>query len=764
MSSYDYDHDHMVQYSNSGVSEELSHRLPNGVPATIVIESPAPPTNHHHHDHDSGNRHRDPGHEDATAAIATATATTPLGHHRRSALRSPFCSSPILCRRGGIKYVASPKSVTLPSLGVASHNQHHHNKSQHSHCNSHSHNNADHNSVSVAVSSTTTGVGVGGGEEQQRQRRRPTFSWSRFTRLRGHHRLETLGSVDFDASDRTAAAEHLEHKPSSKRDKEEEDEEDSTAKRSVSVRTKKTEKSCGSSNHNKSAHHRRERLMDSVLQGDWDAALDRISRCPGEASEWWEVTVTRRRHKDEEVDEEDDEVESCTERSLFLSPLHACALASTRKGATKDCNATALDVVEALLEADGEESATLRDADGRLALHWACESRYEPTTFAVDHSPSQDQQHGDVGDEDEKRNHYGNERKEEDNTSISDNNNNVDESPSVRLRVLRRLLLAHPEGVQAKDASSGRVPLHVACEGGDDDDDAASVVKTLLECWPEGASERDDAGWTPLAVVCHGDAGPDVASLILRAAPAVAGIGDDDDRAPLHLFLASLSRRRRRDAVAFVSSLVDADPSVLARAERRFGLSPLHVACSIPARRDDEVHAVAERVVRALLRRYPAAARCEDDRARSLPMHLACRAEAPAGVVRALLEEWPEAAARPDRDGRVPAHWACSCFRHRAGEGRTTTIEREERSAHIAETLVRARPDAARAVERKYGYAPLHVLCAHAPPGSARAERVHRTLLAAWPGAADLEDARGRVPRLLRCVDATSATTNEREG
>ena len=38
---------------------------------------------------------------------------------------------------------------------------------------------------------------------------------------------------------------------------------------------------------------RKRRLTDTVLNGDWDAALDRIARCPGEASEWSEVELVR---------------------------------------------------------------------------------------------------------------------------------------------------------------------------------------------------------------------------------------------------------------------------------------------------------------------------------------------------------------------------------------------------------------------------------------------------------------------------------------
>jgi ankyrin repeat protein len=233
--------------------------------------------------------------------------------------------------------------------------------------------------------------------------------------------------------------------------------------------------------------------------------------------------------------------------------------------------------------------------------------------------------------------------------------------------------------------------------------------------------------------------------------------------------------------------LIDANPSACRRQEDKYGFLPLHIACFRHDSEDEEDDAnscdtepirnsgvakqldlsavsstrdssVRERfspgVVKALLDSYPEGAAVKDDTG-WMPLHLVCRTN-PDGepLVRLLLDAHPEGATVRDRDGRLPLHWAC-CHRFSRMSGYdsndldTEALDREcarDPAESMLELLLEIYPDGVRKRERNYGFLPLHIACA-----SGASLGVIQRLLDAFPDAAKKQDKNGSLPVHIAC-------------
>lgn len=332
-----------------------------------------------------------------------------------------------------------------------------------------------------------------------------------------------------------------------------------------------------------------------------------------------------------------------------------------------------VDVIHALLKADSE-AVSLQDANGRLPIHFACDvERASP-------------------------------------------------------EVIEALLKAYPDGAQVKEMQFGFLPLHAACCRRNEvnkencrHDTQNKVIGALLSVYPDAVNEKDDQGWLPLALACRTGASFSVVQRILNENPSATKVMDREMRLPIHLALCA--RPGENEAVAIARILIEAFPSSLMQQERIFGFLPLHVACSFCNLSSSSA------LVRTLLVAYPEASKVPDRRG-SLPLHLACRAGAPASVIQQLVSIYPQGARHQDFQSRLPLHWACQM----------------KLSNECICILLDAYSNGAQKAEKKYNFLPLHVACLRGAP-----QNVIETLLRAFPDGAKCRDKKGCLPLHVAC-------------
>ena len=147
---------------------------------------------------------------------------------------------------------------------------------------------------------------------------------------------------------------------------------------------------------------------------------------------------------------------------------------------------------------------------------------------------------------------------------------------------------------------------------------------------PQGVLARWLGPPLPLHTAIVTEDNPVVARALLAASPRSASLAVDG-RLPLHLAL------ELRRSAATVAALICAHPEGAQVAFPKCDVHCLHAAIRLR-------HPL--RVVRALLRAWPGAARAPDA-AGELPLHAALRCDAPDAVVIAVLRAHPAAAAAP---------------------------------------------------------------------------------------------------------------------
>jgi len=218
-------------------------------------------------------------------------------------------------------------------------------------------------------------------------------------------------------------------------------------------------------------------LFRLVLKKDWEAATNRSSERPDEASTW---IVTKGFNG-----------------NLRFLPIHkACVLQPPASA------------VEALVGAH-PDGASSKDQDGWLPLHCACfygASEAVVSALLVAH-PKAAQNKDDEG---RLPLHYSCLK-----TAPAD--------------VVTALLRSFPKAAMSKD-DEGRLPIHHACSKGAGGD----VVEALLRASPRGAQSKDDQGRLPLHHACRKGASERVIATLLRVYPRGAQAKDDQDKLPLH--------------------------------------------------------------------------------------------------------------------------------------------------------------------------------------------------------------------------------------
>merc|ERR1711862_507706 len=143
-------------------------------------------------------------------------------------------------------------------------------------------------------------------------------------------------------------------------------------------------------------------------------------------------------------------------------------------------------------------------------------------------------------------------------------------------------------------------------------------------------------------------------------------------------------------------------------------------------------HAVARNptveVTEALLQTYPEAAAKSDSLFKRLPLHVACLNGASSDVIRELLGAYKNGAQHKMKDGQIPLHYACG-----SGASKDTILE-----------LVKAYPEGARCQDNN-GWLPIHLACLQ----NASAD-VIQLLLEIYPESVTIRTNRGNTP--IQCL------------
>jgi len=268
-------------------------------------------------------------------------------------------------------------------------------------------------------------------------------------------------------------------------------------------------------------------------------------------------------------------------------------------------------------------------------------------------------------------------------------------------------------GVRSKESWYGRLPIHVACSEGA----SAKVVEGLLLKDQKTSQQMDKDGNLPIHLAYLNGADAEVMSLLLQAYPEGIFVSNFAGSTPQ-----SLAVKISRPNKASVTKLMEACHTVAVspkgskdREENREKLVTLAVEDD-EAMFDNRFSELARNVMKKQWNAAIASAvRDEalgedqtnwieteltpDGRKWSrLPIHEACRLDAPQSVIRSIIENCPETVQCADTPyGRYPVHVALAA----------------RAPFDIIFALLEAYPDAAAAKESEFGYLPVHLACIH---------------------------------------------------
>jgi Ankyrin repeats (3 copies) len=151
----------------------------------------------------------------------------------------------------------------------------------------------------------------------------------------------------------------------------------------------------------------------------------------------------------------------------------------------------------------------------------------------------------------------------------------------------------------------------------------------------------------------------------------------------------------------------------------RDGSLPLHCACKKNAPLD---------VIQFLVETWPDAVKDkEKNKCGELPLHWVFSSNSPLDVIQLLVETWPDTVKEKNNNGSLPLHYACHY----------------NAPLDVMQFLVKMWPNAVKAKNR-YGFLPLHYACFHNAPLD-----VIQLLVETWPNAVKEKNKDGNTPLAL---------------
>jgi ankyrin repeat protein len=312
-------------------------------------------------------------------------------------------------------------------------------------------------------------------------------------------------------------------------------------------------------------------------------------------------------------------------------------------------------------------------------------------------------------------------------------------SQNLSLALVRLLLSHFPSAIRDKggreeeedeEEDNDLLPLHIAA----DHDAPLSVIRFLVQAYPDALNVRSAEGWLPLHFALRRSDSPDVIRFLVDECPPSLQVIQGGRRVALHV---AAERARKIEIIRIVHR---AWPEAL-REKTETGCTPLHLV-AMRSFLGSQQAAEGLGIIRYFLDQWPRSVD-ETTWTGALPVHLAARCASP-DAVRLLAERGPKLLllARPDDDGALPLHRAA---------GRTCGLKS---ALEVLQCLIEKAPGALQVADRR-GFLPLHE--AASSPDRNRSQRfwnqfrlpVVKHLVKAWPHALEVKDKAGRIPLLV---------------
>ena len=265
-------------------------------------------------------------------------------------------------------------------------------------------------------------------------------------------------------------------------------------------------------------------------------------------------------------------------------------------------------------------------------------------------------------------------------------------SPALSIDGIENALSFHPLAFAARDIND-KLPLHVVCGAFKSGGGSADVVEYLLKLYPDSVCEQNCYRDLPLHVACGGGA-------------------------PLQVVQRLYEQTQLRGCIN--KEMWD-----------KIGLwTPLHSACTGGCSLLEVIRYLVKEY-RGILKQHPIGEVC------CTPLHLACGNGAATGVIKYLVEQWPNVVRLCDSSGRLPLHKAC--------------YVRQSLQLEDIQCLVEEWPESLQEKEHERGATPLHCAC-----GKKTSVGIVQYLLEQWPEAVRIKDCKGRLPLQNACMGTES--------
>jgi ankyrin repeat protein len=280
-------------------------------------------------------------------------------------------------------------------------------------------------------------------------------------------------------------------------------------------------------------------------------------------------------------------------------------------------------------------------------------------------------------------------------------------NPYSSIESAELLLMVSPQAARGKTRRSS-YPIHVECS----QQCRWEVISQLIELWPEALHEANQDGLLPLHLLLENRSSTITSvQLLLDSFPGAASYKDRADNYPLHVECNQLYR------VEAIARLVELYPNALSETNQD-GCLPLHLVLKKPSSNTSIFPTVM------LINAFPGAASCRDEED-NYPIHLECSHQCRGEIVHQLIELYPDAFLRANREGRLPLH---------------LLLKSPSCSILLVQQLLNLLPDAATDKDRADNY-PLHVECSQ----QCRIEVV-RQLIELYPDALSIPNLDGYLP------------------
>ena len=230
------------------------------------------------------------------------------------------------------------------------------------------------------------------------------------------------------------------------------------------------------------------------------------------------------------------------------------------------------------------------------------------------------------------------------------------------IALIKLLIESFPTAVTEKSQLNGKLPLHIGVESlsiatsqtqrhsiydvrSVSLKDGITLIRLLIEIYPQALKERDQMGWLPLHLAVLKSAPTDLVNCLVKANSKVLREKDPQGKYPLHMALSISS-----SPLGTIQLLLDEAPDLSCEKENS-GAYPLHLAVwfNLPLE-----------VVKVVLNANRIAVK-ERDPMGQYPLHVAMqRRKSTSGdsveIIRLLSETFPAALLERDMNGNLPLH------------------------------------------------------------------------------------------------------------